>query len=60
MITNSAEGKPEENPAASWVFLVTGTGRQSAVSWLPSGFLTNSYSVEVLSVLHPASERDLK
>jgi hypothetical protein len=23
VITNNAEGKPKENPAASWVFLVT-------------------------------------
>ena len=23
MITNNAEGKPQENPGASWVFLVT-------------------------------------
>jgi hypothetical protein len=26
VITNIAEGKPKENPAASWVFLVTGKG----------------------------------
>ena len=33
VITNNAEEKPKQNPATSWVFLVTGWKRFTLLSW---------------------------
>ena len=35
MITNNAEEKPKQNPAASWVFMVTGYNHKSCSTITP-------------------------
>ena len=45
VITNNAEGKPKENPAASWDFLVTGLEQRDILRFTALlGFPETAYS----------------
>jgi hypothetical protein len=55
VITNNAEGKPKENPAASWVFLVTASGPVSKEEFFFFSFFIVPYQGECANPINDSN-----